>query len=449
MRVSTIMQQYRSKLVTADEAVKVVKSGDRVQYGEFVMNPCVLDAALAKRKDELQNVSVRTTTMPLVPQIVKADPNREVFTYTDLHFSGASRKLHDNDQCFYAPLTYHEMPSWYRDGHATCDVAMIKVGPMDKFGYFNLGTSCSITPYFCDAAKIVIAEVNESIPRCLGGLREAIHISDIDYLVETDNAPLLNLPDIPVTDVDNKVADIIMEDLVDGSCIQLGIGAMPNAIGAKIAESDLKDCGVHTEMLVDSYVDMYQAGKLTGKLKTLQPGKMTYTFAMGTDKLYNFLDNNPVCNIFPVDYTNTPWIIAKNDNVIAINNAVEVDLYGQVCSESSGVRQISGTGGQFDFIFGAYKSRGGKAYICLSSTVQGPNGELISRIKPTLTPGATVTVPRSVASYIVTEYGKAYVKGKSSYERAEALINIAHPDLREGLIKEAEKMKIWRNSNKK
>jgi len=444
-----LMQQYRNKLVSADDAVKVVKSGDNVQYGEFVMNPFVLDRALAGRRDDLKDVTVRTTTNPLPPEIVKADPNGEAFTYVDLHFSGSSRKLHDNHQCYYSPLVYHEIPSWYTGGHTRCDVAMIKVTPMDKNGYFNLGTSCSITPYFCDAAKTVIAEINESVPRCLGGYREVLHISEIDYLVETDNKPLLNLPEIPVTDADNRVADLIMKELTDGCCIQLGIGAMPNAIGAKIAQSDLKDCGVHTEMLVDSYVDMYNAGKLTGKRKTLQIGKMTYTFAMGTKKLYDFLNDNPACNIFPVDYTNNPWVIAQNDNVVAINNAVEVDLFGQVCSESSGYRQISGTGGQFDYIFGAYKSKGGKAFICLSSTTKGKNGEMVSRIRPTLTPGATVTVPRSISSYIVTEYGVAYVKGKSTYERAEAIISIAHPDMREGLIKEAEEMKIWRRNNRK
>ena len=444
-----VIQEYKNKLVSADEAVKVVKSGDVVRYGEFVMNPFVLDAALAKRKDKLRDVTVTTTTNPLVPQIVKEDPERTSFTYVDVHFSGASRKLHDNGLCFYSPLAYHEAPSWYTGEHVICDVAMIKVGPMDKNGYFNFGPACSITPYFCDAAKIIIAEVNESIPRCLGGEREVIHISEIDCLVETDNKPLLKLPEIPVTDVDNTVADLIMKELVDGSCIQLGIGAMPNAIGAKIAESDLKDCGVHTEMLVDSYVDMYMAGKLTGKRKTLQKGKMTYTFAMGTDKLYNFLDNNPICNIFPVDYTNNPWVIAQNDNVMAINNALEVDLYGQVASESSGIRQISGTGGQFDFILGAYKSRGGKSFICLASTVKKSNGELVSRIKPTLASGTVVTVPRSITSYVVTEYGTTFIKGKSTYERAEALISVAHPNFRDQLIKEAEAMKIWRRSNKK
>jgi acyl-CoA hydrolase len=222
---------------------------------------------------------------------------------------------------------------------------------------------------------------------------------------------------------------------------------MPNIVGAMIADSDLKDLGVHTEMLVDSFVDMYNRGKITGKYKNIDKGKIVYTFAMGTKKLYDFLDNNPVCASYPLSYTNDPFRIAQNDNVIAINNAVEIDLYGQVCSESSGIRHIFWNRCQFDFIFGAYRSRGGKGLICLRSA-NVKDGKVISRIVPTLPPGATVTVPRSITNYVVTEYGVAMLKAKSTWQRAEELINIAHPPVRDELIKMAEKQKIWVRSNK-
>jgi acyl-CoA hydrolase len=325
---------------------------------------------------------------------------------------------------------------------------LIKVTPPDQHGYVNLGTSNSITHAFCDAAKIVIAEVNSSVPRCLGGLRETLHVSEIDYFVQGDNRPLINLSELPISDIDKKIATIILEQIGDGACLQLGIGAMPNAVGAMIAQSDLQDLGVHTEMLVDSFVDMYEAGRISGLRKQLDKGKMVYTFAMGTKKLYDFLDNNPICASFPVSYTNDPDTICQNDNMICINNAIEVDLYGQVASESSGIRQISGTGGQLDFIYGSYKSKGGKGLICLTSTFVDDKGQIQSRIKPILTPGAIVTVPRSINFYVVTEYGVAMLKGKSSWERAEALINIAHPDLRDELIKEADANKIWVKTNK-
>lgn len=440
--------EYASKIVTADEAVKVVKSGDLVHYGEFMMNSHVLDAALAKRKDELEGVIIRTVTCPFPPQTVLNDPERKHFIFNDWHFSGASRKLHDKNLCNYISLTYHEGPSFYERGYVPVDVAMIKVTPPDKHGYVNLGTSNSITHAVVDAAKIVIAEVNESVPRCLGGSRENLHVSEIDYFVEGDNKPLINLPEVPISDVDKKIAEFVMEEIEDGACLQLGIGAMPNAVGAMIAQSDLKNLGVHTEMLVDSFVDMYEAGKITGLCKQLDKGKMVYTFAMGTKKLYDFLDDNPVCASYPVSYTNDPNIICQNDNVIGINNAIEVDLYGQVASESSGIRHISGTGGQLDFIFGSYKSRGGKGFICLTSTYKDEQGNLQSRIKPILTPGAIVTVPRSINYYVITEYGKAMLKAKSTWERAEALIAIAHPDMRDELIKEAEANKIWVKTNK-
>ncbi len=442
------MDEYRRKLVSADEAVKVVKSGDTINYSEFVMVSHVLDAALARRKDELTDVRIMTTTCPFVPQVVKEDPNQEHFIYTDWHFSGASRKLHDQHLCYYRPLTYHEAPSFYDRGYVPVDVAMIRVTPMDQHGYFNLGTSNSMTPAFLDAAKTIIVEVNESIPQCLGGNRESIHISRVDYIVEGDNRPLPELPGAPISDVDRKIASIVMDEIEDGACLQLGIGAMPNAVGAMIAQSDLKDLGVHTEMMVDSFVDMYEAGRITGTRKNIDIGKIVYTFAMGTKKLYDFLHENPICASYPVDYTNNPYVIGQNDNVIGINNAIEVDLYGQVASESSGTRHISGTGGQLDFIFGSYKSKGGKGFICLTSTFKDREGNVGSRIRPILTPGATVTVPRSLNFYVITEYGIALLKGKSTWERAEALINIAHPDFRDELIKEAEAMKIWSRTNK-
>ncbi|HOV42489.1 MAG TPA: acetyl-CoA hydrolase/transferase C-terminal domain-containing protein [Syntrophothermus lipocalidus] len=441
-------EEYKKKLVTVEEAMSVIKSGDLVHYGEFVMNSRYLDESLAKRVPELENIIIRTVTCPFPPKAVLADPERKHVIYDDLHFSGASRKLHDQGLCNYLPLTYHEVPSFYERGYIKPDVSLIMVTPMDEHGFFNLGTSNSITHAAVDAAKVVIAEVNTSVPKCLGGNRECLHISEIDYIVEGPNYPMIEVPPAPVSEVDKKVAEIIMQEIHDGSCLQLGIGGMPNAIGAMIAQSDLKDLGVHTEMLVDSFVDMYEAGRITGRRKQIDKGKMVYTFAMGTNKLYEFMNNNPVCASYPVNYTNNPFVIGQNDNMVCINNAVQVDLYGQVASESSGPRHISGTGGQLDFIFGSYKSKGGKGFICLSSTYKDDQGNIKSRIVPTLEPGTIVTVPRTINFYVVTEYGIANMKGKSTWERAEALIEIAHPDFRDELIKEAEGLRIWVRSNK-
>jgi acyl-CoA hydrolase len=292
-------------------------------------------------------------------------------------------------------------------------------------------------------ADIVIVEVNENIPVCLGGASEFINISEVDYVVESENARLLTLPEPNITEIDKKIAKIIVEQIQNGSCIQLGIGGMPNAVGKLIAQSDLKDLGAHTEMFADAYLDMYKAGKLTNINKAKDKGKSVYTFALGSQELYDFLHLNPECASYAVDYTNNLAAISANEKMISINNAIEVDLYGQVSSESSGFRHITGTGGQFDFHYGAYHSKGGKAFICLTSTVTDKNGNVKSRINPIFSPGTITTLPRTITHYIVTEYGMVNLKGKSTWERAEALISIAHPDFREELIKEAEKMKIW------
>lgn len=443
------MEEYKSKLKTADEAVRIVKSGDVVHYSEFAMASHILDEALAKRKDELLDVVIRTVCNYFPPKTIVSDPERKHFVLHESHMSAATRKLHDRDMGYHLPISYSECGSYYDRGQIPVDVALLRVGPMDKHGFFNLGASNSVTPNVIAAANKVVIEVNESMPRCLGGNKEAVHISQVDIIVEGDNLPLIDVPTAQVSDEDRIIAELIMQEIEDGACLQLGIGGMPNTIGSLIAQSDLKDLGIHTEMLVDSMVEMYEAGKVTGARKTLDPGKMVYTFAMGRKKLYDFLDDNPCCASYPADYTNDPFIISQNDKVVSINNALEIDLYAQVCSESSGTRQISGTGGQFDFHYGSFRSKGGKGFLCLSSTTTGKNGELISRIKPIITPGGIVTMPRSLVFHVVTEYGMTkMIKGLSNWERAEELINIAHPSFRDELIKAAQINKIWRRSNK-
>jgi acyl-CoA hydrolase len=304
--------EYKQKLITADQAAKLVKSGDWVQYGEFVQQPIDCDAALAKRKDELKDVKIRVVTTAVLPKVVAVDPEREHFCLNDWHFSGVSRKLMDQNLCNYIPLCYHEadrLIEYCQD----IDICFQPVASMDSHGFFNFSTSNSLASFVTKKAKIVVVEVNSSVPYCLGGNNEGIHISDVDYIVESSTNPkLTNLPAVPASDVDKKIADLVMEQMCDGACIQLGIGAMPNTVGALIAQSDLKDLGVHTEMLVDSFVDMYEAGRITGKKKQIDQGKMVYTFAMGTDKLYNFLDHNPVCASYPVSYCNDPFVSSNN-----------------------------------------------------------------------------------------------------------------------------------------
>jgi acyl-CoA hydrolase len=247
--------------------------------------------------------------------------------------------------------------------------------------------------------------------------------------------------------VDRKVAQMIVEEIPDGACLQLGIGGMPNAVGMLIGESDLKDLGVHTEMYVDAFVDLTAQGKINGSRKNIDRFRQVFAFATGTQKLYDFIHDNPSIQSCPVDYINDVSRVAMIDNFVSINNAVEIDLFGQISSESSGTKQISGTGGQLDFVMGAYLSKGGKSFICLSSTY-GKTGNVGSRIVPTLTSGSIVTASRTCAQWVVTEFGKVNLKGKSTWQRAEALISIAHPDFRDDLVREAEKMNIWRNSNR-
>ncbi|WP_276619785.1 acetyl-CoA hydrolase/transferase C-terminal domain-containing protein [Syntrophomonas wolfei] len=439
--------EYRKKLVSADEAVKVVNSGDWIDYGSMCGQVVMLDEALAGRKEELKDVKIWTLLTLRRPRVVDVDPEEESFVWHSWHLSAMDRKIAGERAVYYSPIRYSELPRYVREHIEPLAVAMLQVAPMDKHGYFNFGPQNSHSRAVCERARIVIVEVNNRLPRCLGGYEESIHISEVDYIVEGNNPPLPQLPDAASSEVDKKAAEFIIEEMKDECCVQLGIGGMPNAVGKMIAESDLKDLGCHTEMLVDAYVHMYEAGRLTGRKKNIDPGKMVYGFAVGSQRLYDFIDNNPLCASYPVNYTNRPSIAALNDNLITINNAIEIDLYGQVCAESVGTRIISGTGGQLDFVLAAYESRGGKSFICLPSCSER-EGKLESKIVPTLKTGAIVTDPRSVAHYIVTEYGKFAMKGMSVWQRAEGLINLAHPQLRDELIQAARAQGIWRRSNK-
>ena len=449
MAYEEFLDMYRSKLTTADEAVKVIKSGDWVDYGFCNTHPHVLDEALARRAPELEDVKVRGGIALWKPAIFDIEEPAQHIIYNSHHTSGFERKHIDTGACFYEPMRYSELPRYYYDHINPPDVAMIQVGPMDKHGYFNFGVSASHMKAICDTAKILIVEVNQNMPRCLGGFGESVHITDVDMIVEGRNDPMGQLLSAPPTEIDKAVAKQVVERIPNGACLQLGIGGMPNAVGMLLCESDLRDMSVHTEMYVEAFVDLSLCGKISGANKSIDHGRQTYSFAAGSQRVYDFLDDNRMCMAAPVSYVNDIRTIAAIDNFMSINNAVDIDLYGQVSSETSGIRHISGAGGQQDFVLGAYLSNGGKSFICLSSTFKKKDGTLASRIRPTLAEGSIVTDTRVNTMYVVTEYGCVNLKGLSSWERAEALISIAHPDFREELIQAAQKQKIWYHSNKR
>ncbi len=432
--------RHAATVISAEQAASFVKSGMWLDYGTSLCQPDVFDKALAVRTSDLTNVKIRSCLSMRPRAVLDADPDGEHFFWFSLHYSGYDRRKHDAGRCSYIPVNLGEIPDYYRRFIEPVDIVVLKTCRMDKNGFFNFSAANLWHRAAIERARLVIVEVTDGNPYVLGE-DNGVHVSEVDYIIEGDNQPAPELPNPPPTEIDRAVGRLITAEIEDGSCLQIGIGGMPNAVCTELLNGSARDLGVHTEMMTDGIIDLYHAGRITGARKTLNPGKTAFTFALGSKRLYDTLDRNPDLLCLPVDHTNPSHLIMQNDRVVSINNTTQIDLQGQAASESDGHRHISGTGGQLQFVRGAYASKGGKSFICLSSTYD-KRGERKSRIVLNLTPGNIVTTPRSDVMYVVTEYGMVNLKGKSVPERAQALISIAHPDFREDLERQAYEHRI-------
>jgi acyl-CoA hydrolase len=431
----TMVRGAKAKTISAREAAALVHSGDWVDYGAVLAQPDAFDQALAERACELRDVSIRGCLSVRPRAVLEADPDGEHFNYFNWHFGAYDRRQGDVGLQNYIPCNLGEISDYYRRFIDPPDVMVIKTCPMDADGYFNFGTANLWHRAIASRAKIVVVEVNSALPR-VHGIENGLHVSEVDYIIDGDEQPPTELPNPAPSDADRAVAHLIASEIEDGACLQIGIGAMPNAVCSLLAETGVRNLGVHTEMLTDGIIDLYQAGVVTGSAKTLHPGKIVCSFGLGSRRLYAAVDDNPDISCQPVELTNLPHLIMQNDRLTAINNTTQMDLQGQAASESSGHRHISGTGGQLQFVRGAYASKGGKSFVCMSSTYER-KGVRQSRIVLSLTPGNIATDPRSDMMYVVTEYGIVNLKGRSISERAKAMISIAHPDFRDDLERAA------------
>ena len=426
---------YADQVVTADQALSHVKPGQRVFIGTGCAQPTELVRALAARSSQLADVQVvHLLTLGEAPYA-----DRELsqhFVVNSFFIAENVRSVIQEGVGDYTPIFLSEIPRLFTSGQLPVDAALIQVTPPDDRGRCSFGISVDIVKSAAANAKLVIAEVNPRMPRTLGD--SLIHVNDIDFLVPVDY-PLLEVQWAEVTDVTRQIGEFVAALVEDGSTIELGIGRVPHAVLESLKEK--KHLGIHTEMFTDALMDLVEKGVIDGSLKSVDKGQIVASFCMGTKKLYDYIDNNPMFAFHPTEYVNDPFVISRQHKMVAVNVALEVDLTGQVCADSLGAKFYSGIGGQVDFNRGAARSEGGKAIIALPSTARN---ETVSRIVAFLTPGAGVVTTRGDVHYVVTEYGTAYLHGKSVQERALALISIAHPKFREDLLKEAVKTKYVR-----
>ncbi len=427
--------QYASRVTTAEEAVQAIQSGQRVFLTGNCSVPRHLLDALVRRAPQLHQVEiVNVLTIGPAPH---ADPAMEGHLKINVLFisDNVRQAVHDGRADF-TPAMLSEVPKLFRDGALPLDVALIHVSPPDEHGFCSLGIEAGLTKTPSQTANLVLAEVNERMPRTLGD--SFIHISKIDRAIPVDY-PLAELPMGEVTDLSTRIGKHVASLVEDGSTMQMGIGTIPDAVLGLLG--DKRDLGVHTELFSDGVMRLVQAGVITNEKKTLHPGKIVAGFILGSQALYNFVDDNPIVELHPTEYVNDPFVIAQNDRMVSINSAIEIDLTGQVCADSIGPRPYSGIGGQMDFVYGAARSRGGRPIIALPSTATLRDGTRVSRIVPMLKPGSGVTTTRNHVRYVVTEFGVAYLYGKTIRERARALIEVAHPDERENLERSAGELK--------
>lgn len=428
-----VKELYHQKLVSIEEAIGMVKSNQKICLAMAGSEPRGLMSALGKRKDDLTNVTLISCLTMGDYDILKPEMKGHFFNES-WFYGGSERKNHPHQMVSYIPNNLHEAgPAKLKND--TITVFWGTATPMDRHGFFSLSLGVTYEKLMVESADLVILEINENLPWTLGDTQ--VHVSEVDYVVE-NTAPLFELPVVEPTEAEKMIGSHIAELIEDGSTIQLGIGGIPNAITRYLM--DKKDLGVHTEMLTDGMVDLFKAGVVTNRMKTLHKGKMIGTFALGTQKLYDFIDSNLGVELKQGPYTNDPFVIGQNSKMVSINTSLQVDLTGQCCSEAIGSRHISGTGGQADTHRGAQRSFGGKGIIALESTAK--NGT-ISKIVVEHQQGAKITLGRNDIDYVVTEYGVAHLKGKSVRDRMAAMIHIAHPDFRADLRKEAEKVLLW------
>ena len=426
---------YAKKLMTADAVAEQVQSNWLFGMDTGPSQTPAIMAAVANkiRNSDITGVKVQTLLDVYPFEFYADDSLKGKMTGYSWFSSGGARKAVNAGYADILPAYYRDVPRHIRVEYEY-DAFCVSVSPMDSHGYFSLANNGSYAEAMMDKAKRIFVEVNDQQPRCLCGTQ--IHVSQVDAIVEF-NHELPVLPPVVIDETSRTIGNLIAEQIPDGACIQLGIGAIPDATGMALKAKH--DLGIHTEMFTDSMVELIECGAVNNSKKQIHRGKSVTTFAYGSKRIYDYIDDNPAIEILPVDYVNDPAVICKNDNMISINAALEVDFCGQVCAESVGTKHMSGSGGQIDYVRGACQSKGGKSFIAFTSTAKGGT---ISKIKPILTPGAICTTSKNDVDYIVTEYGIAHLRGRSLGERTKQLIAIAHPDFRDELTFEAKKRGI-------